>query len=60
VAALTAALHRLVTDEALRLRQGQQAVAEVAARYDAAANARRLLALLKATADAGRAAQEAP
>lgn len=56
---LTAVLQRLVTDEALRLRQGQQAVAEVAARYDAAANARRLLALLKATADPGRVAQEA-
>jgi glycosyltransferase involved in cell wall biosynthesis len=54
-AALAAALRRLLDHPDLRLRLGERAVEIVRARFDARANARRLLALLKAVAEQGRA-----
>jgi glycosyltransferase involved in cell wall biosynthesis len=47
--ALTHALQQLVENPELRLRQGETAVAKVQQIFDAAANARRLLDLLKQT-----------
>jgi glycosyltransferase involved in cell wall biosynthesis len=54
VGALVTALKRLVEDGELRARQGRRAVEVVAERFDAEHNARRLLALLKQTADEAR------
>lgn len=45
--ALTEALRRLILNQDLRLRFGEQAVARVSQEFDAARNARRLLDLLK-------------
>jgi glycosyltransferase involved in cell wall biosynthesis len=55
VAALVAALRRLVEDAPLRARLGRRAVEIVARDYDAQRNARRLLALIKQTVDEARA-----
>src|SRR5215510_812329 len=52
---LTQALRDLATDPALRLTLGERAMAHVARRYDARTNARCLLGLLKAEANAARA-----
>ncbi len=54
VAALVEALRQLATNRDLRLDLGRRAMAHVARNYDAAANADRLLGLLKAEADAAR------
>lgn len=51
VGALTAALHGLIANPELRIRQGQQAVERVRQGFDAEQNALRLLALLKGVAD---------
>jgi glycosyltransferase involved in cell wall biosynthesis len=51
VAALTAALHGLIANPELRIRQGQQAVERVRHTFDAEQNALRLLELLKGVAE---------
>jgi glycosyltransferase involved in cell wall biosynthesis len=51
VAALTAALHGLIANPELRIRQGQQAVERVRQKFDAEENALRLLELLKGVAE---------
>ena len=53
-AALTEALHRLVTGPDLRMRLAERAMAHVAREYDAQKNAGRLLDLLKGEADMAR------
>jgi glycosyltransferase involved in cell wall biosynthesis len=52
---LTQALRDLATNPALRMTVGEQAMAHVTRHYDAPTNARRLLGLLKAEANAARA-----
>src|SRR6185295_4221736 len=54
-ASLTQALRDLATNPELRMTLGERAVAYVTRHYDAPSNASRLLALLKAEADAARA-----
>ncbi len=56
VRVLVEALSRLVEDPDLRLRQGARAVAHVRLNFDSRRNTRRLLDLLKRTADENRAA----
>lgn len=51
--ALTAVLQRLVLDPDLRLRQGERAAQTVTALYDAEANARQLVGLIKNVAKEG-------
>ncbi|MEJ2750934.1 MAG: glycosyltransferase [Anaerolineae bacterium] len=51
VAALKAALQRLILQPELRLQQGAQAAAYVQQRFDARQNAAQLLSLLKQIAD---------
>ena len=55
-AALTQAIRDLVTNPALRMSLGERVMAHVGRHYDALTNARRLLDLLKAEANAARAA----
>jgi glycosyltransferase involved in cell wall biosynthesis len=53
-AALMAALHGLIANPELRVRQGQQAAERVRQGFDAEVNARRLLELLKGVAEGKR------
>jgi glycosyltransferase involved in cell wall biosynthesis len=50
VEALTAALRKLVSDPAMRLRQGAQAIDTVSKQFDASQNTQRLLSVLKQVA----------